>query len=125
MKPSHNRGIKRFYYATKYSMQGIRAAYKEEQAFRYELAAMLLLVPAAVWVAESGVQLALLWGSCLLVLAFEIVNSAIEAVVDRWGPEYHELAGRAKDMGSAGVFLMLILTAVMWGGVLYDNGLLG
>ncbi len=125
MKPSHNHGIKRFYYATKYSMQGIRAAYREEQAFRYELAAMLFLVPTAVWVAESGVQLALLWGSCVLVLAFEIVNSAIEAVVDRWGSEYHELAGRAKDMGSAGVFLMLILTAVMWGGVLYDNGILG
>ncbi|MBN3564848.1 diacylglycerol kinase [Aliamphritea spongicola] len=125
MKPSENSGIRRFYYATKYSIQGFRAAYKEEQAFRYELAAMLLLVPAAVWIAQSGVQLALLWGSCLLVLAFEIVNSAIEAVVDRWGSEYHELAGRAKDMGSAGVFLMIILTVVVWGGVLYDNGVFG
>ncbi len=62
MKPSENSGIRRFYYATKYSIQGFRAAYKEEQAFRYELAAMLLLVPAAVWIAQSGVQLALLWG---------------------------------------------------------------
>ena len=125
MKPSENSGIRRFYYATKYSIQGFRAAYKEEQAFRYELAAMLLLVPAAVWIAQSGVQLALLWGSCLLVLAFEIVNSAIEAVVDRWGSEYHELAGRAKDMGSAGVFLMIMLTVVVWGGVMYDNGVFG
>ncbi|WP_271273844.1 diacylglycerol kinase [Aliamphritea hakodatensis] len=125
MKPSENSGIRRFYYATKYSFQGFRAAFKEEQAFRYELAAMLFLMPAAVWIAQSGVQLALLWGSCLLVLAFEIVNSAIEAVVDRWGSEYHELAGRAKDMGSAGVFLMIMLTVVVWCGILYDNGVFG
>ena len=115
-------GLRRFYYATKYSLQGIKAAYKEEPAFRYEVAAMIVMTPTAFWLAESGIQLALLLASCLLVLAFEIVNSAIEAVVDRWGPEYNELAGRAKDMGSAAVFIMLILTATVWCSVLYDNG---
>ncbi|MEH6578960.1 MAG: diacylglycerol kinase [Amphritea sp.] len=117
-------GLSRFYYATKYSLQGIKAAYKEEPAFRYEVAAMIIMTPAAFWLAESGIQLALLLASCLLVLAFEIVNSAIEAVVDRWGTEHHELAGRAKDMGSAAVFIMLILTAIIWLCIFYDNGYL-
>lgn len=117
-------GLSRFYYATKYSIQGLRAAYREEPAFRYEVAVFVVLLPLAFWLAESGLQLALLLSSCFLVLAFEIVNSAIEAVVDRWGPEYHELAGRAKDMGSAAVFMMLIMTATIWLCVSYDNGYL-
>lgn len=117
-------GIKRFYFATKYSMQGIKAAWKEEPAFRYEVSALVVMLPAAFWLAQSGLQLALLLSCCFLVLAFEIVNSAIEAVVDRWGPEYHELAGRAKDMGSAAVFMMLNMTWVVWAGVAWDNGYL-
>lgn len=117
-------GLSRFYYATKYSFQGIAAAYREEPAFRYEVAALFVMVPAAFWLAESGMQLALLLACCFLVLAFEIVNSAIEAVVDRWGSEYHELAGRAKDMGSAAVFIMLMMTATVWLCVIHDNGYL-
>ncbi|WP_290704565.1 diacylglycerol kinase [Amphritea sp.] len=117
-------GVSRFYYATKYSLQGIKAAWVEEPAFRYEVSALVFMVPAAFWLADSGTQLALMLGCCLLVLAFEIVNSAIEAVVDRWGPEYHELAGRAKDMGSAAVFMMLNLTWVVWAGIAWDNGYL-
>lgn len=117
-------GITRFYYATKYSLQGIKAAWVEEPAFRYEVMAAVMMFPAAFWLAESGMQLALLLACCFLVLAFEIVNSAIEAVVDRWGPEYHELAGRAKDMGSAAVFMMLNMTWVVWAGVAWDNGYL-
>ncbi|WP_296055449.1 diacylglycerol kinase [uncultured Amphritea sp.] len=117
-------GIKRFYFATKYSMQGIKATWKEEPAFRYEVSALVVMLPAAFWLAQSGLQLALLLSCCFLVLAFEIVNSAIEAVVDRWGPEYHELAGRAKDMGSAAVFMMLNMTGVVWAGVAWDNGYL-
>ena len=116
-------GIKRFYFATKYSLQGIRAAWQEEPAFRYEVAALGFMIPAAIWLAESGIQLALLLGCCLFVLTFEIINSAIEAVVDRWGPEYHELAVRAKDMGSAAVFMMLLLTLLVWGCVAWDNGI--
>ncbi|WP_368411571.1 diacylglycerol kinase [Amphritea sp. 1_MG-2023] len=117
-------GIKRFYFAAKYSLQGIKAAWIEEPAFRYEAVAAVVLLPAACWLAESGMQLALLLACCFLVLAFEIVNSAIEAVVDRWGPDYHELAGRAKDMGSAAVFLMLNMTWVVWAAVAWDNGYL-
>jgi len=117
-------GIKRFYFATKYSMQGIKATWKEEPAFRYEVSALVVMLPAAFWLAQSGLQLALLLSCCFLVLAFEIVNSAIEAVVDRWGPEYHELAGRAKDMGSAAVFMMLNMTGVVWAGLAWDNGYL-
>ena len=117
-------GIKRFYFATKYSMQGIKATWKEEPAFRYEVSALVVMLPAAFWLAQSGLQLALLLSCCFLVLAFEIVNSAIEAVVDRWGPEYHELAGRAKDMGSAAVFMMLNMTGVVWAGVAWDKGYL-
>ncbi|SEQ49712.1 diacylglycerol kinase (ATP) [Amphritea atlantica] len=117
-------GVKRFYFATKYSMQGIKAAWQEEPAFRYEVCAVVVMLPAAFWLAQSGIQLALLLACCFLVLAFEIVNSAIEAVVDRWGPEYHELAGRAKDMGSAAVFMMLNMTWVVWAGVAWDNGYL-
>ncbi|MBR9867797.1 MAG: diacylglycerol kinase [Oceanospirillales bacterium] len=105
-------------------MQGINAAWKEEPAFRYEVSALVVMLPAAFWLAQSGLQLALLLSCCFLVLAFEIVNSAIEAVVDRWGPEYHELAGRAKDMGSAAVFMMLNMTWVVWAGVAWDNGYL-
>ena len=117
-------GVSRFYYATKYSLQGIKAAWIEEPAFRYEVSALVVMVPAAIWLAESGTQLALMLGCCFLVLAFEIVNSAIEAVVDRWGAEYHELAGRAKDMGSAAVFMMLNMTWVVWAGIAWDNGYL-
>ncbi len=79
-------GIKRFYFATKYSMQGIKATWKEEPAFRYEVSALVVMLPAAFWLAQSGLQLALLLSCCFLALAFEIVNSAIEAVVVRWGP---------------------------------------
>ena len=116
-------GFKRFYFATKYSLQGIRATWQEEPAFRYEVVTLPVLIPAALWLAESGVQLALLLACLFLVLAFEIVNSAIEAVVDRWGPEFHELAGRAKDMGSAAVFMMMQMTWIIWACVAYDNGL--
>ena len=124
MQPIKQTGLKRFYYATKYSLQGIRAAWREEPAFRYEVAALPIVVPAAFWLAESGLQLAILISCCIFVLTFEIVNSALEAVVDRWGPEYHELAGRAKDMGSAAVFMMLNMTWIVWACVAWDNGYL-
>ncbi len=117
-------GLKRFYHATRYSLKGLRAAYRNEPAFRYETYAAAVLIPAAFFVAISAVQLALLVGSCLLVLAFELVNTGLEAVVDRAGREYHELAGIAKDVGSAAVFLMLLFTGVTWGAILIENYLL-
>ncbi|WP_020679909.1 diacylglycerol kinase [Marinobacterium rhizophilum] len=118
-------GLARFYYATCYSMKGIRAAYAHEPAFRYEVYAVLVLVPASFWVAQTGLQLGLLVASCLLVLMAEMFNSAIEAVVDRAGLEMHELAGRAKDLGSAGVFFTLLIVASIWSGVLWDNFIAG
>jgi len=122
--PQKMTGLARFYHATRYSIQGIRAAYRNEPAFRYESWAALVMLPLAVWLADSGLQLAALTGAVLLVLIFELLNTAIEAVVDRAGTEFNELAGLAKDLGSAAVFLMLIITAITWCGVAWDNGLL-
>ncbi len=115
------RGIARFYYATQYSMKGMLAAFKHEPAFQYEVFAFLVLFPLSFFVAETGTQWALLVGSCLLVLILELINSAIEAVVDRAGTEFNELAGRAKDLGSAAVFLGLMITAAVWLGIFADN----
>lgn len=116
-----NTGFKRFYYASIYSIQGVRAAYAQEPAFRYEVWGSAVLIPLACFVAQSPLQLAALICTCLLVLAFELVNSAIEAVVDRAGTEFHELAGLAKDLGSAVVFIALIIGALVWGAVLWEN----
>jgi diacylglycerol kinase (ATP) len=99
---------------TRYSLQGLRAAWRHELAFRLEVAVLVLLLPAAWWLGKDGVARALLVGSWGLVLVVELVNSAVEAVVDRLGPERHELAGRAKDLGSAAVFAAILLAGVTW-----------
>lgn len=120
MKPGAT-GLKRIIDATVYSWQGLRAAIKHESAFRQELFLCLILAPIGIWLGQTAVETSLLIGSLLLVLIVEILNSAIEAVVDRSGDEYHELAGRAKDMGSAAVMLALINVFVIWGLIAYDN----
>ena len=101
-------------------MQGFRAAIKHEAAFRQELLLAIILVPAAFWLTSNPVHLMAMIGSIILVLIVEILNSAIEAVVDRTGDEPHKLSGRAKDMGSAAVFLAMLNVVVMWGLVLYQ-----
>lgn len=116
-----NTGFKRFYHATIYSWQGLKAAYRQEPAFRYETWGSAVLIPLSFFVAETPLQLAALICTCLLVLAFELVNSAIEAVVDRAGTEFHELAGLAKDLGSAVVMVALVMGALIWGAVLWTN----
>lgn len=116
-------GLARFYYATLYSFKGIRAAFRHEPAFRYEVFGFAVLLPLSFVLAQSATQWALLVGCCLLVLALELVNSAIEAVVDRAGTEFNELAGRAKDLGSAAVFFGLIITALVWLAIGIDNGI--
>lgn len=116
-----NTGFKRFYYASIYSWQGIKAAYNQEPAFRYEAWGSAVLIPLAFVVAQSPIQLAALISTCLLVLAFELINTAIEAVVDRAGTEIHELAGLAKDLGSAVVLLGLIMGGLVWGAILWEN----
>ena len=112
-------GLTRIVHAFGYSMQGLSAAIKHEAAFRQELLLAIVLVPVAFYLTRDSIELALMLGSLLLVLITEIINSAIEAVVDRQGDEVHELAGRAKDMGSAAVLLALLNVAIIWGLVIY------
>lgn len=107
-------GLTRILRAFGYSMKGVRAALRYESAFRQEAILFVVLLPAAFWLGQSGLQYLLLVGSLLLVLIVELLNSAIEAVVDRIGNEHHELAGRAKDMGSAAVFISLANVMFTW-----------
>ena len=95
-------------------MAGVAAAIRHEQAFRIELVLAAVLVPLGLYLGKSGIERALLVGSVLLVLIVELLNSAVEAVVDRVSPEQHELAGRAKDLGSAAVMLSLIGAGAAW-----------
>ncbi len=113
-----NSGLLRAWRALGYSLRGLRAALRHESAFRQELALGLALVPLGLWLGANGVEKALLAGSWLLVLLVELLNSAIEAVVDRVGAERHELSGRAKDMGSAAVLLAILLAVLVWGLIL-------
>ena len=118
MAYSGNTGLTRIIKAGIFSWQGFKAAYKHEEAFRQELWLAIVLIPVAIFVGENGVEKALLVSSVLLLMLVEILNSAIEAVVDRFGSELHELSGRAKDMGSAAVFLAVVILVVTWGLVL-------
>jgi diacylglycerol kinase (ATP) len=115
---SENTGLKRVLLAARYSWQGLTTCYRKEAAFRQELALLLLLAPLALWLGEDGVERALLIGSLMLVLVVELLNTGIENVVDRVGSEPHKLSGRAKDMGSAAVFVSLLMTAMVWGLIL-------
>lgn len=101
-----------------WSMQGLRAAWLHESSFRLEVYLLAVLAPLAFWLGQTGVERVLLIGSCLLVLSVELLNSAIEAVIERYGPEFHELAGRAKDMGSAAVFVLMVNVVLTWGLIL-------
>jgi len=112
-KPGYT-GLTRIIKATGYSLQGFRAAWKHESAFRQETLLAAVLIPCAVWLGQNATQVALLLSTLLLVVIVELVNSAIEAVVDRVGSDRHELSGRAKDMGSAAVFVALVLMLIVW-----------
>jgi diacylglycerol kinase (ATP) len=119
-KPGYT-GLKRVIKATGFSLQGLISTWRYESAFRQELSLCLLLLPAALWLGQTGLERALLIGSLLLVLIVELLNSAIESVVDRHGPEHNELAGRAKDQGSAAVLISLLLVTVTWGLIAWDR----
>ncbi|MDI5932424.1 diacylglycerol kinase [Halomonas kalidii] len=123
MKPGHT-GWRHLISATDYSFKGLRAAFRHETAFRQELLVCALLLPLAWWVGQGPVEWILLGGSCLLVLIVELLNSAIENVVDRIGTEHHELSGRAKDISSAAVMLSLVVAGLTWG-LLVGQKLLG
>jgi len=109
-----NKGVKRLVKAVVFSWQGFKAAYKHEEAFRQEVIHALVLLPIAFYIGVSTVERVLLVLSVIFVLLVEILNSAIEAVVDRFGGEHHELSGRAKDMGSAAVWLALVMLLFTW-----------
>ena len=111
-------GVRRVLNALRYSMDGLRAAYTGEDAFRQETLLAAALIPLAIWLPVSGLGKALMIASVLLVLAVELINSAIEAVVDRVSLDRHTLSKRAKDLGSAAVLLALINVAAVWGCVL-------
>lgn len=114
MANRENTGIKRIIRATGYSWQGLCAAFKHEAAFRQELLAFVILTPLAFYLGHTPLQITFMIGSLFLVLITELLNSAIEAVVDRFGDEQHELSGRAKDIASAAVFLSLANVVVVW-----------
>lgn len=107
-------GLRRIVHATRYSLEGLAAALRHEAAFRQELALAVVLVPLGLWLGNDGVERALLVGGVLAVLVVELLNSAVEAVVDRVSAEHHELAKRAKDFGSAAVMLSLVATGSVW-----------
>lgn len=115
-----NTGIKRIILAAGYSVSGLKAAFQHEAAFRQELLLAIILIPLACWLNVTPQQRMIMIATLLLVLIVELLNSAIEAVVDRIGPEQHELSGRAKDIGSAAVFLALVLTVYVWGVALWS-----
>ncbi|MCK4706162.1 MAG: diacylglycerol kinase [Gammaproteobacteria bacterium] len=112
-------GFTRIINAAGYSWLGFKAAYKHEAAFRQELWLCIVLAPIALYFGETLMDKAILISSLLFILIVELINSAIEAVVDRIGDEVHELSGRAKDMGSSAVFLAITMAVVIWVGVLY------
>jgi diacylglycerol kinase (ATP) len=116
-----NTGIKRMVRATFFSVAGLRAAWLHEAAFRQECAAAAVLVPVGLWLGETAVEKILLSGVCLLVLIVELLNSAVEAAVDRIGPDHHLLSARAKDLGSAAVMLSLALTVLVWGLIAWER----
>lgn len=114
-------GLTRIVKAAGYSWKGLCAAWKHEAAFRQESVLLIVAVAVALWLDVSTIERILLIGSVALMVIFELVNSAIEAVVDRIGTEHHELSGRAKDMGSAAVLITALLALFAWGSILYQH----
>ncbi|MCL2345016.1 MAG: diacylglycerol kinase [Desulfobulbus sp.] len=113
------KGLRRLWNALGYSRDGLAAAWKNEAAFREEMLLAAIALPLGLYLGHSGVERALLIGSILLILIVEMLNSALEAIVDKASPEKHELAKRAKDMGSAAVLLGLVSAAAVWACVLW------
>lgn len=111
-------GLTRLWNALHYSFEGFKAAYQHEDAFRQEVLMSMVLIPLGVYLGKNGVERALLLGSVLLVIMVELLNSAVEATVDRISLENHRLAKRAKDIGSAAVLASLVSLAAVWGLVL-------
>jgi len=121
MPSTEPRGPKQIYKAFIWSLKGMRAGWIYEASFRLEVYLTVILFPLGLWLGRGAVEKAILCGSILLVLSCELLNSAVEAVVDKVSPEFHELAGRAKDMGSAAVFLLMVNVILCWTLVLWQH----
>ena len=122
MPSTESRGPKQIYRALIWSMKGLKAAWTYEASFRLEVYLFIIFFPLGLWLGHGGVEKAILVGSLFLVLSAEILKSAIEVVVDKTTPEFHELAGRAKDMGSAAVFVLMVNAMLCWALVLWPRG---
>ena len=107
----------RIFKAARWSLQGLQAAWLHESSFRLEVCLFLVLAPLGWWRGDTPVERVLLVGSMLLVLGIELLNSAVEAVIERYGAEFHPIAGRAKDMGSAAVFVLMLNVLLTWGAI--------
>jgi diacylglycerol kinase (ATP) len=112
-------GVERLFKALGFSMQGLTVAFNNEAAFRQEIYLAIILIPLGFYLGETGVEIALLVSVILLVLIIELINSGMEAVVDRFGEQQHELSGRAKDVGSAAVLIALLNVVLVWGCILF------
>lgn len=112
------RGPRGVWRALRFSLRGLAATWRCESSFRLEVSLFVVLAPLSLWLGRNGVERALLLGSLFLVLAAELLNSAVETVIERYGAERHELSGRAKDMGSAAVFVLMLNAAAVWALVL-------
>ena len=121
MPSTEPRGPRQIWRAFQWSMKGLKAAWRHEASFRLEGYLCLILFPLGLWAGDTGIEKAILCGSLLLVLSAELLNSAIEAVVDKASPEFHELAGRAKDMGSAAVLALMFNVMLCWALVLWPH----
>jgi diacylglycerol kinase (ATP) len=108
------RGLRRMAHALRWSLNGLRQCWMLESSFRLEVYLFLPLAPLGWWLGSTPVERVLLIGCMVALITAEVMNSALEAVVDRWGPEWNELAGRAKDMGSAAVFLLILNVVFTW-----------
>ncbi len=117
--PPKRKGVPRLLAAARYSVAGLRAAFASEEAFRLEVLVLVLFAPLGLWLGETPVEKVLLIGSLLLLMIVELLNTGIEVVVNRIGPDYHELSGKAKDIGSAAVLVTMVLVALVWGLLLF------
>lgn len=113
--PPKRKGIPRLMAAARYSLAGLRAAFASEEAFRLEVLVLVVGAPLALWLGESPVEKVLLIGSLLLLMIVELLNTAVEVLVNRIGSDYHELSGKAKDIGSAAVFVAMAMVVMVWG----------
>lgn len=115
------KGLQRLLYAFGYTFAGLKAAWISEEAFRQEIVLLLFVIPLGIWLGESGIQRAVLIGFYLNVPLAELLNSSIETIVDRIGEEHHALSGKAKDLGSAAVFVSICTAVITWSIIAWER----